>query len=49
MCELCGTPEDDEILVAETRSLLRDEGLDEGSVEESIAVMRDQGMFRAPD
>jgi hypothetical protein len=39
----------DEILEAVTRDQLRDEGLDEDSVDEALAVMRDQGMFDVPE
>lgn len=39
----------DEILEAEVRDQLRDQGLDEDSVAESLAAMRDQGMFDVPD
>ena len=39
----------DEILEVEVRDQLRDQGLDEDSVAESIAVMRDEGIFDAPD
>ena len=38
-------PERDEILEAEVREQLTDQGLDEDSVRESLAVMRDEGMF----
>jgi len=39
----------DEILEQEAREQLQEQGLDEDSVAESIAVMRDQGMFDVPD
>ena len=38
----------DEILEA-SRDELLDLGMDEDSVEEAIAVMRDEGMFDVPD
>jgi hypothetical protein len=38
-------PERDEILEAEVRDQLADQGLDEDSVRESLAVMRDEGLF----
>lgn len=40
--------DEDEILVAVTRDELRDCGLDDDEIAESISAMRDQGMFRAP-
>lgn len=39
----------DEILEAEARDQLRDQGLDEDSVDESLAVMRERGMFDVPE
>jgi len=39
----------DEILEACARDELRDLGLDEDSVAESLAVMRDEGMFDVPE
>ena len=39
----------DEILEAVVRDELRDLGLDEDSVAESLATMREQGMFDVPD
>ena len=39
----------DEILEQEAREQLQEQGFDEDSVAESIAVMRDQGMFDVPD
>ncbi len=39
----------DEILMAEVRDQLHDQGLDEESIDEAIAVMRDEGMFDVPD
>jgi predicted GNAT family acetyltransferase len=39
----------DEILEAVVRDELRDQGLDEDEVAESLATMRDQGMFDVPD
>ncbi len=39
----------DEILEAVVRDELRDLGLDEDAVGESLATMRDQGMFDVPD
>ena len=39
----------DEVLKACVRDELRDLGLDEDSVDESLAAMRDQGMFDVPD
>ena len=39
----------DEILEACARDELRDQGLDEDSVDESIAAMRDAGMFDVPE
>ncbi len=39
----------DEILEQEAREQLRDQGLDEDSVSEALAVMRDEGMFDVPD
>jgi len=39
----------DEILEQEAREQLCDQGLDEESVAESIAVMRDEGMFDVPE
>jgi hypothetical protein len=44
-----GVAERDEILEAEVRDQLRDQGLDEDEVNEAIWVMRDQGMFDVPD
>jgi hypothetical protein len=41
--------ERDEILEAVVRDELRDLGLDEDSVDESLATMRDQGMFDVPE
>lgn len=38
----------DETLAAEVRDQLRDQGLDEDAVEESIAAMRDAGMLDVP-
>lgn len=38
----------DEILEAVVRDELRDLGLDKDSVAESLATMRDQGMFDVP-
>jgi hypothetical protein len=38
----------DEILEAEVRDQLRDQGLDDDSIAESLAVMRDEGMFDVP-
>lgn len=37
---------DDDILIAEIRDQLRDQGLDDDSVDFQIAEMQDQGMFR---
>ena len=39
----------DEILEQEAREQLRDQGLDEDSVDEALVVMRDEGMFDVPD
>lgn len=39
---------DDEVLEAEAREQLRDLGIDEDSIDEAVAVMRDQGMFAVP-
>lgn len=39
----------DEILEACARDELRDLGIDEDSIAESLATMRDQGMFDVPD
>jgi hypothetical protein len=39
----------DEILEACARDELRDLGLDDDEVAESLAAMRDQGMFDVPD
>ena len=39
----------DEILEACARDELRDLGLDEDAVAESLATMREQGMFNLPD
>jgi predicted GNAT family acetyltransferase len=39
----------DEVLEAVVRDELRDQGLDEDSVHEAIAAMRDEGMFTVPD
>lgn len=39
----------DEILEAVVRDELRDLGLDEDTVAESLAAMRDQGMFDVPE
>ena len=39
----------DEILEAVVRDELRDQGLDEDSVDEALATMRDRGMFDVPD
>jgi hypothetical protein len=39
----------DEILEQEAREQLQEQGLDEGSVDEALAVMRDEGMFDVPD
>jgi hypothetical protein len=39
----------DDILEACARDELRDLGLDEDSVAEALATMRDQGMFEVPD
>ncbi len=39
----------DEILEQEAREQLREQGLDEDSVDEALAVMRDEGMFDVPD
>jgi hypothetical protein len=41
--------ERDEILEAVVRDELRDLGLDEDAVDESLATMREQGMFDVPD
>jgi predicted GNAT family acetyltransferase len=38
----------DEILEAEVRDQLRDQGLDDDSIDESLATMRDEGMFNVP-
>ena len=40
--------EHDEILEAVARDELRDQGLDEDSIDEAIAAMRGQGMFDVP-
>jgi len=39
----------DEILEAVVRDELRDQGLDEDEVAESIAAMKDAGMLDVPD
>lgn len=39
----------DEILEVEAREQLRDQGLDDDSIDEAVAVMRDEGMFTVPD
>jgi hypothetical protein len=39
------TPERDEILEAEVRDQLGDQGLDKDSAAEAMAAMRDEGMF----
>ena len=39
----------DEILEACARDELRDLGMDEDSVGEALATMRDQGMFDVPE
>jgi hypothetical protein len=39
----------DEILEAVTRDELRDLGLDDDEIAESLAAMRDEGMFDVPD
>lgn len=39
----------DDILEAEVRDQLRDQGLCEYEVDDALAVMRDQGMFDVPD
>jgi hypothetical protein len=39
----------DEILEQEAREQLREQGLDEDSVEASLDEMRDAGMFDVPD
>lgn len=39
----------DEVLEAEVRDQLRDQGIDDDSIDESIAVMRDEGVFGVPD
>jgi hypothetical protein len=39
----------DETLEAEVADQLRDQGLDDDSVDESLAVMRDSGMFDVPE
>lgn len=39
------SPERDEVLEAEVRDQLRGQGLDENSAAETLAVMRDEGMF----
>lgn len=41
--------ERDEALEAVVRDELRDLGLDEDAVAESLATMRDQGMFDVPE
>jgi len=41
--------ERDEILEAVVRDQLHDQGLDEESIDEAIAVMREEGMFDVPD
>ena len=38
----------DEILEAEVRDQLRDQGADDDSIDEAIAAMRDEGMFDVP-
>jgi hypothetical protein len=40
--------ERDEVLEAVVRDELADLGMDEDSIAESLAVMRDQGMFDVP-
>ena len=39
----------DEILEAEVRATLRDQGLTEYELDDAIAVMRDEGMFDVPE
>lgn len=39
----------DEILEAVVRDELRDQGLDEDSIQESILAMRDAGVLDVPD
>jgi predicted GNAT family acetyltransferase len=39
----------DEILEAVVRDELRDQGLDDDSVDEALAAMRENGMFDVPD
>ena len=39
----------DEILAACVRDELRDLGMDEDSVDEALATMRDQGRFDVPE
>lgn len=39
------TPERDEVLEAEVRDQLGDQGIDEDSADEAMAAMRDEGMF----
>jgi len=39
----------DEILEAEVRDQLRDQGMDDDSVEAALADMHDNGMFDVPD
>lgn len=38
----------DEVLIAELRDQLRDQGLDEDTIDIQIADMTDQGMFEVP-
>ncbi len=39
----------DEILEAEVRDQLRDQGLTEYEVDDALSVMRDNGVFDVPD
>jgi hypothetical protein len=40
---------DDETLIATVKDQLRDEGLDEESIDVQIEDMRDAGFFKIPD
>jgi hypothetical protein len=39
----------DEVLEAEVRDQLRDQGLDEDGIDMTIVVMRDEGIFDVPE